>query len=231
MSEPQEQRRGSNSAREEKPGFFHRRSGKIVRWSGRGLVLLVLIGLAYFYFHGALGPNYHIVTPPPRTLYRSAQLSPDFLEARIKEHNIKTVVNLRGEHPGRSWYDAELATVDRLGVQFVSLKISGRRVPLRKEVLQIIDFLETRPRPMLVHCKAGADRSGLVAAIEVLLNDPDNIEGARDALSFFPYGHSGLGMYGRIDKFVDLYEQYGNSGGGLDLKAWVETIYEPSLDP
>ncbi|MDP6380420.1 MAG: tyrosine-protein phosphatase [Phycisphaerae bacterium] len=183
--------------------------------------------MVYAYLNGPLGPNFHVVTEGPQAMYRSGQLHPDDLEERVKKHNIKTVLNLRGKNPGEDWYIGERQRAAELGIEFVSIAMSARFLMSRDIMVQIIDVLETRPRPILVHCLAGVDRSGLISALERLLKDPADMKGARAQLAIFPYGHTGLGKAVRMDEFLDIYERYRQSGGKLGLRAWVETVYDP----
>ena len=61
--------------------------------------------------------NFHTVEEA--AFYRSAQLGKDELQAAIREHQIRSVLNLRGAHPGQAWYDEELAVSQALGVQSI----------------------------------------------------------------------------------------------------------------
>ena len=55
-----------------------------------------------------LSGNFHAVDEG--TIYRSGQLSGTQFSARIRENGIRTIINLRGNNAGRSWYDDELKT-------------------------------------------------------------------------------------------------------------------------
>lgn len=101
----------------------------------------------------------------PGNLYRSSQPSETDLETYINEAGIKTIINLRGENPGKYWYDAEVAVAQRLQVNLISIPMSAGRLPHRADLIKLLDAFATAERPILIHCKAGADRTGEASAI------------------------------------------------------------------
>ncbi len=107
--------------------------------------------------------NFHVVQPGK--LYRSAQLSPRALEKYIKQHGIKTVVNLRGAHPGLSWWDQQKAVCDRHGVRMFDIPMSAQTLTSKNHLLKLLEIYDSAPCPMLIHCRRGADRTGEAAAI------------------------------------------------------------------
>lgn len=98
-------------------------------------------------------------------LYRSAQLGRTDLESFARQYGIKSVLNLRGAHAGQGWYDAEMAAVHELGLAHYDYPISAKRFVTPAQISQILDIVRAAPKPLLIHCKSGADRSGLVAAL------------------------------------------------------------------
>lgn len=98
-------------------------------------------------------------------LWRSAQLTGEELEQVIEEQGIKTILNLRGAHPDEDWYVAEREVAAREGVELVDIKMSAHHLPHREALLRLLDTFRDAPRPILVHCRAGADRTGEACAI------------------------------------------------------------------
>jgi protein tyrosine/serine phosphatase len=152
-------------------------------------VILVLIFPASppLYF-GALqiAGNFH--TAVPGKLYRSAQPSAEDLTAYARAYGIKTVINLRGAHSGEPWYDEEMRAANALGLRHIDLAISARREPGAAQLLALEKTLRDASAPILVHCKGGADRSGLAAALYVLEVEHGSAETAAGQLSWV-YGH------------------------------------------
>jgi protein tyrosine/serine phosphatase len=121
-------------------------------------------------------------------LYRSAQLSGPFLNDVIDHYGIRTVINLRGRNPGMSWYRDETIVTTRKHIAHIDIGISASREPDQKTIDRLVDAFKTAPKPILVHCEAGADRSGLASAIYELLIAHRSASEAGRQLSFF-YGH------------------------------------------
>jgi protein tyrosine phosphatase (PTP) superfamily phosphohydrolase (DUF442 family) len=128
-----------------------------------GAVLLTLVALSGCRI---MGMNLHEVDPGK--LYRSAQLTGEELAATIKTHKIKTIVNLRGAFPGESWYDTECAVADEQGAALIDIPMSADRPPHREDLVRLLDTFRDAERPMLMHCRAGADRTGEATAIYML---------------------------------------------------------------
>ena len=125
----------------------------------------ILLLLTVPLFSACAGYNFHEVDSG--RFYRSAQLPPSILEQVIEDYGIRTVINLRGKSLGKKWYEKELASCARLRVEHHDITMSSRRIPHRDELLRLLDLLRTSPRPILVHCRSGADRTGLAAALYV----------------------------------------------------------------
>ncbi len=123
---------------------------------------LIIVFAVFALFAWVTGINFHVVEPGE--LYRSAQLSPLELKAFIRLYGIKTVVNLRGVEK-RPWYYGEQQATSDLGVHYVSIDMSARTIPDRDAELTLIDTFRNAPKPILIHCRSGADRTGEAAAI------------------------------------------------------------------
>jgi len=127
------------------------------------LTVLVVIGV----YAGYLGytDNFHTVVAGE--LYRSARPTPEDIAAWHKRYGIKTIINLQGPHPYAEWYRKEKAAAEALGITLIDHQMSAQREVQAPEVKQILHILSTAQRPILVHCRNGADRSGLVSALYV----------------------------------------------------------------
>jgi uncharacterized protein (TIGR01244 family) len=159
----------------------------------------------------------------PARLYRSAQLSPADLRGEIAQNGIRTVINLRGENKDATWYQDELAICRDQGVQHVDVRLSAKQLPPPAELDKLLDALQNAPRPILVHCRSGSDRTGLAACIFLIDQDHVSWKKAEDALSW-RYGHFGVYPYFAMDKFIQLYGQSSNPS----LDDWARRDY-PSI--
>jgi len=127
--------------------------------------------------------NFHEVDKD--NLYRCRQLSDTDLEQYINQYNIKTVLNVRrcDEEPEIRKKEQEICK--KINILFFSVPMDGKIS--KYDLKQLIAILETTPRPILVHCFAGADRTGTVCALYKLLNG-SSIDEALQQLSV-RYGH------------------------------------------
>src|SRR5262249_54544594 len=134
----------------------------------------------------ATGRNKHVVVPG--RVYRTAQLKPAQLEAFVREHNIRTVVNLRGRPVLLEWYSAETQATQSLGVSQEDITTSANHLPSPGEIRRLIEVFDRAEHPLVIHCQQGADRTGLAAAMYQLLYTDASYAVARRQCS--PrYGH------------------------------------------
>lgn len=151
--------------------------------------------------------------------YRSGQLAPDTLKYIIEMKRIRTVVNLRGPNPGSGWYQDERAACEAAGVRLVDVALSASSLPTRENALALYDLFEDpSAEPLLIHCRGGADRSGMVAAMwrrEVL--GEDRAVAAKE-LSWV-YGHFEV-VHPEMDEFIRIFEP---------SRDWIVNEYNPTV--
>jgi protein tyrosine/serine phosphatase len=158
------------------------------RWALRsaGLIavsFLALLGyLAVLHFNG----NFHTVVEGE--LYRSAQVKGDQLAQYTEKVGLKSVLNLRGASPDAGWYKDEMAESARLGLVHADFALSASREVTNAEAEQLIALMKLLPKPLLIHCKHGSDRTGLLAALYLASIKGVDVDTADDELSL-AYGH------------------------------------------
>jgi protein tyrosine/serine phosphatase len=154
------------------------------------LIVVSLTGLIAasaggFYVYVESDGNFHAVDPG--TLYRSRQLSGTELAQAIGAYGIRSILNLRGPNPGSEWYDDEMAVSADKHVFHYDYRISARRAVTPAQIREILGIIRNAPKPMLIHCMGGADRTGLVSAIYLFSHGARPDEAERE-LSL-RYGH------------------------------------------
>jgi protein tyrosine/serine phosphatase len=104
---------------------------------------------------------YNFGTVTEGRVYRSAQPSPWFLRWAVKNHGVRTLVNLRGRTPG---FESRFAAEN--GLRLFSFDLSASRPPSEADVERFLQVLsEPANYPVLVHCRSGVDRTGYMLAM------------------------------------------------------------------
>ena len=94
-------------------------------------------------------------------LVRTNQPSPRQL-AYWKTQGIRTVINLRGARD-EAYYALEKAACARLGLTLIDAPLDSRDPPQKDRVHRARELFRTIEYPVLIHCKSGADRAGMMA--------------------------------------------------------------------
>ena len=129
--------------------------------------------------------NFHAVEPG--VVYRSAQLSGRKLDEVVRGYQIRTVLNLRGDNTGKPWYDEELRTARADGIVHLDYALSAQRELTQAQMQAVLKLIADAPKPVLIHCNAGSDRTGLASALyELSRGVPPAEAGAQLSLR---YGH------------------------------------------
>lgn len=179
-------------------------------WSrARWLVFFAFWGgvlfLSWHLYDILLGSNFHAVVPGQ--IYRGAQHSGPELEKLIARQGIRTIVNLRGLGANAAWYLEQGRAVQKAGIAQEDVCLSATRLPSQHEVRRVVEIFDRSERPLYVHCRRGSDRTGLVCAMFLLLDDSVSRADAMAALHW-RYGHFNLSKTARMDDFFELYEDY-----------------------
>lgn len=169
-----------------------------------GVLLLALLAGGWEVVRVYAGLNDHAVIPG--RVYRSAQPSDRDVAKLVKSNGIRTVLNLRGTAPwDDAWYVPESRATFAADVSQEDVTLSAHTLPFPAELKRVVEVLDRSEYPILVHCKQGADRTGLVSAMARLLYTDATLAEARQQL--WPrYGHWPVARTVNIDRFFDLYK-------------------------
>lgn len=144
--------------------------------------LAIVFSWLTFFLFNYFTDNFHTVVAGE--LYRSRQLSEEGFDRTIDHYRIRTVVNLRGASPKADWYQEEMRAVQSRGVAHYDLHLNAHSVPTHKQLKQLVSILKNAPKPILVHCREGADRTGLMSAMGIILLKNGSLHQAEQQISW-----------------------------------------------
>lgn len=105
-------------------------------------------------------------------VYRSGQLSSFLVKRTLENHGIKVIVSLTGRIADDKDYEAETNAAEELGIEVMRFPLSGDGTgDIAQYAGAVAAIIEARRvgRPVLVHCAAGAQRTGGAVAFYRLL--------------------------------------------------------------
>jgi len=198
-----------------------KQSGRLLRAAAvtAGFLFAVLCFLLYI---GLFWGNIRAVVPG--RAYRSAQLAPTQLSQMIRAHGIRTVISLKGGTMKQGWFRRQNAVCLHDGAVLRQIPMSASKLPEPEQVQELVRLFDESDYPILFHCKAGSDRTGLAATLYLHLKEGKSLDDAeREGLSW-RYGHFPFETVA-MDHFFDLYRK---TAHGADVRTWIERDY-PAL--
>lgn len=139
-------------------------------------------------------------------VYRSAQPSDALLQVAHDRFGVASVINLRGEHQKETWYRKEIAASQALGIKHYDLDFSATHEADLAAMERLVSVMEQAPKPVLIHCRGGADRTGLAVALYRYAIQNADLEEAQEALSL-QYGHFPW-LWSKTDAMDRSFERY-----------------------
>jgi protein tyrosine/serine phosphatase len=157
----------------------------------------------------------------PGRLYRSNHPHAWRLAAAQRKLGIKTLINLRGPRfCGSDALSREAAA--KLGLHHIDMAFESRGAPHKDRILRFAAIVETLVEPALMHCKSGADRTGLAAGLYLLFKGGSSADALKQ-LSW-RFGHWSSARTGILDAFFHRYAK--DAEGRISFLDWVKTEYD-----
>ena len=129
-------------------------------------VLCVLVFSLYAWI--ALTGNVDVVIPGK--VIRSAQLNPKQLSSVYHSYHIRSIIDLS---PGNQLHSAELAFSRKHRIKHIDFGINVHGACSPSRLLNLTHLIETAPKPVLLHCRQGIDRTGLASAVAAIIYNGD----------------------------------------------------------
>lgn len=188
------------------------------------LALLVVVSSTNFIYKRR---NFHKIKNNDQTpiIFRSGKLKKSVLEKKIKKHDIDVIINFAGANETDEWYLNEKAVSEKYGVEHRDLIFSRKQLLSKKkfnEFFDLLDQIKANKQTALMHCKAGSDRTGLMATLtQMYLYDMSFKEARGDSFHWY-YGHL-PNSNGPIESVLRDYAEYENQ---MTFREWMNDHYE-----
>ncbi len=152
---------------------------RALRWALIAAIIVVIVVVPVVHYRSvyAYGKRLRVVVPD--RMYRSGQMTVEGFTDTVRDLHIKTLINVQDDFPDpdlelsfwdrRTMKESELC--NRLHVRYVALApdlIERRQVPEHRPATidQLLDLLDDESNyPILLHCKAGLHRTGVLSAV------------------------------------------------------------------
>lgn len=157
---------------------------------------------------------------------RSSQAFFGGLAGLMRRHGLRAIVNLRGENSDLSWWRYERRVCESLGARHIDAQLDSRHLPTRAMLVTLIDAFEAAPRPFLMKCSGGHDRTAFACALYLLHRDGWTGMAAAEA-QFDParYGHKPKKGQHWLKPFLRFAAE---DAERMPIAQWVRERYEPA---
>lgn len=166
--------------------------------------------------------NWGVVAPG--RLYRSNHPLPWQLRLAARHHGIRTVINLRGNRADCGADALSRAEAARLGLAHIDAPFESRGAPHKDRILRLAAIFQDMDEPALIHCKSGADRTGLAAGLWLMLQGRPVAE-ALAQLSL-RHGHVAASRTGILDAFFKSFAVFQQANPEIPFLEWVQGTYD-----
>jgi len=167
--------------------------------------------------------NFHWVVPGDSA--RAAQAWAGGLGPFLERRGIKAVINLRGRNDDLSWWKNETAIANARGIAHLDAMLDSRKLPTRPMLERLIAAFDQAPRPFMLKCSGGQDRTSFAAALYLIHRGGwSAYDAAAAQYARFPYLHFPKQQQRWLRPFLDFAR---HDAGGMPINAWIAEHYTP----
>jgi len=167
--------------------------------------------------------NFHWIVPGEAA--RAAQAYAGFLGPFLKRHGIRCLINLRGPNPKFGWWRYERRVAEARGIEHIDVMLDSRHLPRRHMLVDLIAAFDRAPRPLLIKCSGGQDRTSLAAALYLIHRDGwSAMDRAQAQFARFPFLHFPKEHQRWLRRFLHYAR---DEAAGRPIAAWLRDSYDP----
>ncbi len=172
---------------------------------------------------GDLLYNFHWVVPGEAA--RAMQAWAGGLRGFLQKRGIRAIVNLRGRNDDLGWWQAETAIARSAGITHLDAMLDSRKLPTREMLVRLVECFDTAPRPFVLKCSGGQDRTSFAAALYLIHRGGwQAMDAAMAQFARFPYLHFPKKNQRWLKPFLDFARQ---DAKGAPLAGWIAQSYTP----
>ncbi len=167
--------------------------------------------------------NFHWVVPGEAA--RAAQAWAGRLGPFLDRNGIRAMINLRGPNPSYGWWRSEKRVTAARGIAHIDVVLDSRHLPTREMLADLLAAFDAAPKPFLVKCSGGQDRTSLAAALYILHRKGwAALPEAQAQFASWPYLHLPKAEQRWLKLFVVFAAEQAK---GRPLAQWIGADYTP----
>ena len=167
--------------------------------------------------------NFHWVVPGDCA--RAAQAWAGGVGPFLERRGIKALINLRGRNEDLSWWRKETGAAKVHGIAHLDAMLDSRKLPTREMLLRLIEAFDVAPRPFVLKCSGGQDRTSFAASLYLIHKDGWGAMAEAGAqYARIPYLHFPKKHQRWLKPFLDFAHEDAN---GNSLSLWIRDRYAP----
>ena len=167
--------------------------------------------------------NFHWIVPGEAA--RAAQAYAGYLTPFLEARGIRSLINLRGRNDDLSWWKYETRCTEAAGAVHFDAMLDSRRLPTRALLARLFAVFDEAPRPFLLKCSGGQDRTSFAAGLYLIHRAGwGAMDKARAQYARFPYLHFPKKHQRWLRPFLDFAAE---DSEGAPIAAWIRDNYDP----
>ncbi|MBO1927658.1 protein-tyrosine-phosphatase [Thiomicrorhabdus sp. 6S2-11] len=156
--------------------------------------------------------------------YRSNHPSPYFVRKLHRKYKIQTILSVRRADTTGA-YLLEKEACEEQDIKLINHAMSSRQLPTIEDVLTSKEILLNAKYPILIHCKSGADRAGMMSVFYKHFVEGLPISEALAQLSM-KYGHFRWADTGKLDFFFEAFLDFAKQHPDVSFEEWLTEHYD-----
>ena len=143
----------------------------------------------------------------------------------LEKRGVAALINLRGRNDDLSWWQNETKAADMRGIAHLDAMLDSRKLPTGAMLVRLIEAFDSAPRPFVLKCSGGQDRTSFAAALYLIHRGGwGAMDAARAQYARYPYLHFPKKHQRWLKPFLDFAAE---DAKGLPLAAWISERYAP----